>query len=153
ALSAFFWLPAAGEAKDVQLEIGQEGHLDYHGWLLDVGGHTKLQQSPDNRQTRAGPLDLHLHYPHQHQFVVTMKPSLGQAGLVLLALLAVPLSWGARETRRAALLGVSLLLVAFACWALLFSFSAPVWRLVPALSLLQWPTRLMGPLGIAVAVA
>jgi len=153
ALSAFFWLPAAAESRAVQLEIGQEGHLDYHEWLLDLGGRTEKQQSPDNRQTRGGPLDLHLFYPHQHQFVVTLKPSLAQGALALVALAALPLAWRTPRARRQALLALPFLAPALACWALLFTFSAPLWRLVPALSLMQWPSRMLGPFGICVAVA
>ena len=36
---------------------------------------------------------------------------------------------------------------------MLFTFSEPLWRLVPALSLLQWPGRLLGPFGYCVAIA
>jgi hypothetical protein len=152
-LAAPFWLPAAAESGAVQLEIGQEGHLDYHAWLLDLGGRTERQQSADNRQTRAGPVDLHLFYPHQHQFVVTLKPGLAQAALALVALAAVPLARRSTRARREALLALPFLGVALLCWALLFTISAPLWRLVPALSLMQWPSRLLGPLCVCVAVA
>ncbi|MGH2369890.1 MAG: hypothetical protein ACRDI2_17050, partial [Chloroflexota bacterium] len=39
------------------------------------------------------------------------------------------------------------------CWFLTFAQSAPVWSLVPGLPLLQFPWRLLGPLGICLAVA
>ena len=46
-----------------------------------------------------------------------------------------------------------LLAVALACWYLTFAASRPVWERAPGLSLLQFPWRLLGPLGICVAVA
>ena len=169
------WLPAAGESGAVQLEIGREGHLDPRAWLLDLGGNSEKQQSAENRQTPGGPLDLHLFYPHQHQFVVTLKPGLAQGALALLAVLALALCAAppsARlrppprprpasrldspprcSARRQALLASPFLALALVCWALLFTFSEPLWRLVPALSLLQWPGRLLGPFGYCVAIA
>ncbi|HEX2515951.1 MAG TPA: 6-pyruvoyl-tetrahydropterin synthase-related protein, partial [Chloroflexota bacterium] len=168
-LAAPYWLPAAGESGAVQLEIGREGHLDPRAWLLDLGGNSEKQQSAENRQTPAGPLDLHLFYPHQHQFVVTLKPGLAQAALALLSVLALLLCRGPSRpagplapllpphpsfpARQQALLASPFLALALVCWALLFTFSEPLWRLVPALSLLQWPGRLMGPFGYCVAIA
>ncbi len=186
ALSAFFWLPAVVERGEVRLEILQQGHLDYRQWLLDPAGRTPHQQAPENRQTRAGLIDLHLHYPHQHQFIATLKPSLAQAGLALLTIVAIGAEWWRRhrpgrrpapenagaaalakptdswpgsDHRQAApgkagvALAAPLLLVAVACWLLTFTFAAPVWAHVPLLPLLQLPVRLLGPMGICVAVA
>jgi hypothetical protein len=48
---------------------------------------------------------------------------------------------------------VPLLLAAGACWFLTFTASTAVWEAVPGLSLLQFPWRLLGPLGICLAVA
>ena len=149
-LAAFFWLPAFAERSAVQLEILEEGHLDYHQWLLDWGGHSPLQTRPENRQTPGGPIDLHLFYPHQHQFIVTLKPGLGQAVLAALAL------GGAAAARWGHLRGgpvLPLWSIAMTCWALLFSFSAPAWAAIPGLALLQVPVRLMGPLGVCIAIA
>jgi hypothetical protein len=151
-LTAFFWLPAMAERGAVQLEILQEGHLDYHEWLLDPAGSAPRQRSAENRQTAAGLLDLHLVYPHQHQFIVTLKPGLGQAALVIAAAGALVLGAGLR--RKGAWVALApLLAVAAGCWLLTFQFAEPVWAGVPGLALLQYPSRLLGPGGVCVALA
>ena len=38
----------------MQLEWLHDGDLSYENWLLDPAGNTRRQQSPYNRQTRAG---------------------------------------------------------------------------------------------------
>ena len=95
-LTAFFWLPAATEGGAVQLEWLHDGDLRYDDWLLDPAGNTRRQQSPYNRQTREGLVDLHLLYPHQ--LVAAPKLSLAQTGGALLALgaLASGAALGAR---------------------------------------------------------
>ncbi|MGH2351030.1 MAG: 6-pyruvoyl-tetrahydropterin synthase-related protein, partial [Chloroflexota bacterium] len=95
-LSAFFWLPAIGEGRLVQLEaLWGTGGLDYRSWLVEPSGQSPRQQLPYNRQTRAGLIDLHLHYPHQ--LVAPPKVSLAQAGFALLTVLSLMAGiwWGA----------------------------------------------------------
>ena len=153
-LTAFVWLPAVAERGDVQLEMLLEGHLDYREWLLDLGGHSARQQSSENRQTRVGLIDLHLAYPHQHQFIATLKPSLGQAALGVLALAVV--AAGAlrrRDTAGSLAPTAALLAIAICSWLLTFTFAEWVWRSVPGFSLLQYPSRLLGPGGVCIAVA
>ncbi|HEX9440335.1 MAG TPA: 6-pyruvoyl-tetrahydropterin synthase-related protein, partial [Roseiflexaceae bacterium] len=149
-LTAFVWLPALAERGGVQLEILLEGHMDYHEWLLDPAGQTPRQQSSENRQTRSGLVDAHLAYPHQHQFITTLKPSLAQAALGSVALAVVVAGIVSRRTVAplAALLALSV-----ACWLLTFRFAEPVWRGVPGFALLQYPSRLLGPGGVCIAVA
>jgi hypothetical protein len=177
-LSAFFWLPAAVEGKEVQLEWLQEGDLGYRNWLLDPGGKTPRQAWQYNRQTRSGLIDLHLVYPHQ--LTATPKLSLVQAAGGACVLL-VGLSAGVaalhrrRRTRRgdAPPLGavspradaadgvtpasgtavIPFALVTVVCWGLTFTFSTPLWEGVPGLALFQFPWRMLGPLAICLAVA
>src|SRR5207247_917687 len=95
-----------------------------------------------------GWIDLHLQYPHQ--LVAPPMASLAQAGLAALAALSAA---AALVRSRPAGPLLPLLLVALVCWLLTFTVSAPVWRLVPGLPMLQFPWRLLGPFGICVAVA
>ena len=80
--------PRGGESGAVQLEIGREGAPGPPGLAARPGGQQREAavggEPPDPR----GAADLHLFYPHQHQFVVTLKPGLAQAALALLAVLA-----------------------------------------------------------------
>jgi hypothetical protein len=198
-LTAFFWLPAIGESDVVQLEaLWTSGGLDYRGWFIEPDGRSPRHQAPDNRQTRTGLIDLHLHYPHQ--LVAPPKLSLGQAGLGLLVVATLGIG-AARSLRRsftsssgrggrmlfrrpawrpawrrlsgptvavparadssspmpsqgqAPWAEVPLFVVALGCWYLTFARSAPVWEAVPGLPLLQFPWRLLGPLGICLALA
>ncbi|HEU5316420.1 MAG TPA: 6-pyruvoyl-tetrahydropterin synthase-related protein [Chloroflexota bacterium] len=151
-LTAFFWLPAMAERGAVQLEILLEGHLDYREWLLDPAGAAPRQRSPENRQTPEGLIDTHPVYPHQHQFIVTLKPGLGQVALGVLAAGAVALGVS-RRSGRARLPLAPLLGVAIGSWLLTFRFAEWAWASVPGLALLQYPSRLLGPAGVCVAVA
>src|SRR5581483_6146245 len=166
-LTSFFWLPAFLEREAVQLDRAATGNTDYREWLLDLGGNTPKQQAPENRQTRAGPIDLHLHYAHG--LIAAPKVSLAQAALVALAALSLVAAaglwwrwraatgsgpfWPAGAPSAAALAVVPLLAAVLGYWALTFSFSAPVWETVPGMALIQFPWRLMGPLSVCVAVA
>jgi hypothetical protein len=168
ALTAFFWLPAAVEGSAVQLEWLRRGDLDYRHWLLDPAGATGRQQSPDNRQTRTGLLDLHLRYPHQ--LIATPKPGLAQATIAVLTITALA-GAGWRRVRRGASrpflppastsggeriplsAAVPLLAVAGTCWLLTFTFAGPVWERVPPLQLVQFPWRLLGPSTVCLAIA
>ncbi|HVG97685.1 MAG TPA: 6-pyruvoyl-tetrahydropterin synthase-related protein, partial [Chloroflexota bacterium] len=163
-LTAFFWFPAAGEGGAVQLEWLHDGDLRYDNWLLDLSGDTPRQQSAYNRQTRAGPIDLHLRYPHQ--LVASPKLSLAQGVVAVAALLGLAAgSWPRHrpppapdgEPRPAPVAPVSAVLpfwlVALVCWGMTFTLSAPVWAAVPGLPLLQFPWRLLGPLAVCLAVA
>jgi hypothetical protein len=169
ALAGFFWLPALWEGRDVQLERLQIEQLDFRPWLLDMGGNTLRQQRDDNLQTRHGPIDLHLLYPVVYPAVLAASPkaSLSQAGLAVLAAGALLVTGRRRADRRqrprdalsaapatpAAGATLPLLLVSGVCLFLTFRVSEPIWEALPALRLLQFPWRLMGPLGVCVAVA
>ena len=86
-LTAFFWVPALRETRAVQLEwLGGDG-LAYETWMVDPGGETPKHQSPINRQTRTGLIDLHVHYPHQLQ--APPKLSVAQVGLGLVAIVSL----------------------------------------------------------------
>ncbi len=191
-LTTFFWLPAIGEGRVVQLEeLLSSGGLDYRGWFIEPNGRSPRQQSEHNRATRSGLVDWHLHYPHQ--LVSPPMISWSQAGLGALAIGALAVSGlgglarrgrtsppGANQetpeiegvdrrdvpdadapgaTGRApgtsVLPGavIPLLAVALSCWYLTFAQSAWIWERVPGLPLLQFPWRLLGPLGICLAVA
>ena len=143
-----------------------DGDLSYENWLLDPAGNTPRQQSPYNRQTRAGLIDLHLLYPHQ--LTAAPKLSLAQAG-VGGRLAAGPdrrRRGGRAPATRPAAPGdapvaagaavwatVPFWLVALGCWIMTFTVSAPVWERVPGLALLQFPWRLLGPLAFCLAIA
>jgi hypothetical protein len=145
-LSCFFWLPAIGDSKLVHIEeLWGTGGLDYRGWFIEPSGNSPRQQDPKNRQTRTGLIDLNLRYPHQ--LVAPPKVSLAQVGLAGLAVVSLVL-W----PRRSVLL-LPLLLASLACWSLTFAQSDPVWVRLPGMTLLQFPWRLFGPLGISIALA
>jgi hypothetical protein len=157
-LTAFFWLPAATEGSAVQLEWLHDGDLRYDNWLLDPAGDTPRQQSVYNRQTRAGPIDLHLRYPHQ--LVASPKLSLAQGAVTVVALLGLAVGLWRRPAAAAGAAPAAPLsavlpfwLVALTCWGMTFTLSAPLWAAVPGLSLLQFPWRLLGPLAVCLAVA
>jgi hypothetical protein len=182
-LSAFFWLPALAESKLVQLELAVSGNVDYRHWLIDPAGNTAKIQSVDNRQTRTGLIDLNLHYPHllvappkislaqAGLGLVALMSGLVLAGSSLRRLVrrwtgppsAQPMrtrpekaddSPNTGDTEQAAgWAGVFLLLFAIACWLLTFAPSAPVWEHLPGLRLVQFPWRLLGPLGVCIAIA
>src|SRR5439155_3836073 len=124
-----------------------EGQLQPGNWLIDPGGNTPAQRAAENRQTRTGLIDTHPHYPHQ--LVTTPKLSLAQAGLGALALAVA----AALAVRRKGSPLLPLLAVAGGCWLLTFTISAPLWAHLPGLALLQLPYRLLGPLGVTLAVA
>ena len=145
--SAFFWLPAIGERDHVQLEWLQFGS-DYRDYFLRPEGHSFNQDKPENRGTRSGVVDTHLHYPHQ-LFSPPMV-SLAQAGLVLIATAGITVAIARRCPAGPTL---PLLLAALVCWFLTLSPSAPLWRLVPVLPLLQFPSRLLGPAAVCLSLA
>jgi hypothetical protein len=163
-LTTFFWLPAVADGRLVQLEeLWRSGGLDYRGWFIEPNGVAPRQQSEYNRQTRVGLIDLNLHYPHQ--LVAPPKISWSQAGLGLLALGATAAGAVNLVRRRGRpadadsgesvvpLAGLPFLAIGLGCWYLTFAQSAWIWDDVPGLPLLQFPWRLLGPLGICVAVA
>ncbi|MDQ3702599.1 MAG: 6-pyruvoyl-tetrahydropterin synthase-related protein, partial [Chloroflexota bacterium] len=163
-LTTFFWLPAIGEGRVVQLEeLLISGGLDYRGWFIEPNGRSPRQQSEYNRATRSGLVDVNLHYPHQ--LVAPPMISWSQAGLGVLAIttgagsLLAALGRHRRSTDATTGVGVvpgatiPLVSVAIACWYLTFAQSAWVWERIPGLPLLQFPWRLLGPLGICLAVA
>ncbi len=145
--SAFFWLPAIGERDTVQLEWLQFGS-DYRDYFLDPGGRSFSQDHPDNKQTRGGVIDLNLRYPHQ--MIAPPMASLAQAGLALVTIAGVA---GAIVTRRVVGPVLPLLVAALGSWFLTLSVSAPVWRVIPVLPLMQFPSRLLGPAGVCLALA
>jgi len=149
-LSAFFWLPAVGETRLVQLdELWGTGGLDWRGWMVEPTGLTDKDHKPGNLQTPRGLLDLNLHYPHQ--LIAAPKLSLGQT---MLGLLTGILLLRAALGRKHGAAGAGLLfLTALGCWFLTFTVSAPVWEHVPGLALFQFPWRFLGPLGICLTVA
>lgn len=196
-LTTFFWLPAIGEGRVVQLEeLLISGGLDYRGWFIEPNGRSPRQQSEYNRATRSGLVDVNLHYPHQ--LVAPPMISWSQAGLGVLAITTGVASALAALGRRGRSAGVRtaasgagqrlrehriaeeaaagaesspaapsgstlaspvpgavipLVAVAVGCWYLTFAQSAWVWERIPGLPLLQFPWRLLGPLGICLAVA
>ncbi|CAA9270210.1 MAG: hypothetical protein AVDCRST_MAG77-3099 [uncultured Chloroflexi bacterium] len=153
--TAFFWIPALGETSAVQLERLHEGQLHFENWLVDPSSAVEAQRGPGNRQTQSGLIDTHLLYPHQ--FLPPPRVSLAQAVQGVIALVAVAwMAWQA--ARRRALteplaVAATLLVLAGACWFLTFSVSLPLWQHVPGLALLQLPSRLLGPLALALAIA
>ncbi|CAA9262807.1 MAG: hypothetical protein AVDCRST_MAG77-2769 [uncultured Chloroflexi bacterium] len=177
ALTAFFWLPAVGEGRLVHLdELWGTGGLDWRGWMVEPTGYTDKDHKPGNRQTPYGWIDRNLQYPHQ--LIATPKISLAQVALALLsggALLGA-VAQRVRGSRHRAVhhdlprepyrLGVGrtadvftghgplavLVPLGLACWYLTFTVATPFWEHVPGLALFQFPWRMLGPIGIALAV-
>ncbi|MDQ3701266.1 MAG: 6-pyruvoyl-tetrahydropterin synthase-related protein [Chloroflexota bacterium] len=105
-VSAFFWLPALGEARAVHLESLRQGDHDYALWLVDPSGRAPRERREDNRQTRTGLIDTNVWYPHQ--LLAGPKLSLGLATLGGAALLTA----GAIAVKRRARKSLALMAVA-----------------------------------------
>jgi 6-pyruvoyl-tetrahydropterin synthase related domain len=137
ALAAFFVLPLALEAQDIQLQrTYSTGDLDYHRNFLTLGG---LLAAPPN-------FDPHLVFN-------AMPPSLGwpQVALAVIGLgLAIALYIKQRRFDWKIMAIAVLLLIGS---ALTLGFSLPIWEAVSVVGrFIQFPWRLVGPVSLLVAV-
>jgi len=149
-VSAFFWLPALVEQRDVQIDVALGGgHKSPTSWLVDPLGASQQTRDPRNPQTPAGPLDLHLNYPYDLNF--PPKPSLAQGALAVVALGCLV----AATVRRTPGVHVAWLWFGGAAliWFLTTTWSVWAWENVPLMRFLQFSWRLYGPLALALGVA
>ncbi|HEX2185660.1 MAG TPA: hypothetical protein VHN78_09165, partial [Chloroflexota bacterium] len=149
-LTAFFWLPALVEQRDVHIEVALDGgHKAARTWLIDPLGATEQTRRSGNPQTVHGPLDLHLAYPYDLNY--PPKPSLGQ-GALFAASAALTLAGLIARRRRvagAAFFGAGTILL----WLLTTTWSGWAWDHVPLMRFLQFSWRLYGPLALALGLA
>ena len=130
-LAASFWLPAIAERAAVQYgEIAGRDFVDYRSQFVALGALLRPVIASD-----AYRLDT-----------VGFKLGLPQWGLALLAAATLGL---AQAPRRAVLFW---LLSAGGLLFFILPLSRPVWDAFPALALVQFPWRLLGPLGFVLAV-
>jgi hypothetical protein len=131
-LSAIFWLPVLQERGDVHLTLTGPGHFDFHNHFLTL----------DELLAPSSTLDLGAAAPH---FALNLG-----AAQWLLALLALPaLIWGPPGQRR---LTGFFVLCSVGLVVLMLPISAPIWEMVPGMALLQFPWRLLGPVGVALSM-
>ena len=148
--TAFFWLPALAEQRDVQIEVALGGgHKSPTSWLIDPIGATQQTSGARNPQTPVGPLDLHSSYPYDLNF--PPKPSAAQGALAVLAVVCV-LAGALGRRAGAAVAGVWLGGTAL-LWLLTTTWSSWAWENVPLMRFLQFSWRLYGPLSLALGVA
>ncbi|MCS6801650.1 MAG: hypothetical protein RMM58_11110 [Chloroflexota bacterium] len=132
SLTAFFWLPFLAELPDTWIGTFRGGVEDFYRSL----------QPPDRLVQWA------LQYDYDIVWDSFIAVGTVQAALALLGALAVPfLRPGARQ--RAAF-GVAL---ALALALLMTPVSEPFWRSLPIASLMTFPWRLQGGMGLATAIA
>jgi hypothetical protein len=138
-LSAFFWVPALGDASFVRLETLRQGFFTYSQYFVTL---SDLLAGPPILDSRA----LNPPFPYL----------LGWAAWLAVACGAVAVLWPLlRRSRvtavqRWAAVGVVLVLVLL---ALTLAQAAPLWSKLPGLALIQFPGRLLGPATMAVALA
>jgi hypothetical protein len=156
AVSAFFWLPSVLDAHLVQTDRLQLGALNFRNWFtIWPGYHPPLW----GEQWRSGfvpglPIDIHLGYPH-----MSTGPSrlgLWQA-LVLVAGIAYLVRVWLRRRQGATNLPVMPIafgvVMALFLWVQQFDWAIPLWERFAVLQLIQMPSRMFGPLALAVAIA
>ena len=149
-LTAFFWLPALAEQREVQIEIALEsGHKSPRTWLIDPLGSTEQTRRAGNPQTPAGPLDLHLSYPYNLN--KPPKPSQDQGALLAAAMALAGLGLAAR--RRGAAEALFFTAGTLALWFMTTTWSAWLWERVSLLRFLQFSWRLYGPLALSLGLA
>ena len=148
-LTAFFWLPALVEQRDVQIEVAlASGHKSPRSWLIDPLGATEQTAKAENPQTHRGPLDLHLSYPYDLNY--PPKPSLAQGALfgAALALIAGAVATRRRGAAEAAFFAGGTVLL----WLATTTWSGWAWDHVPLMRFLQFSWRVYGPFSLALAL-
>ena len=133
-LSAFFWIPALFERDLVQLD-----RIYTPEWAHYANSFIRLREL----LTWIQPVDQH---------IVLQRPALSisllQIPLTLPALLGAIIGGQARSKSAVQLY---LIAVAVAYCFMVIALSAPIWDIVPALRLLQYPWRFLGPASFALA--
>ena len=132
-LSAFFWLPALGDASLVQISNLRRDFFSFHQYF--VPWQDLLAAPPALDRRAANPP-----FPH----MLGWSAWLALAGALAAAIL------GRRAHRIWTLAGLAIALV---CLALTQAWSAPLWELLPLLALVQFPGRLLQPAALGVALA
>ncbi len=133
-LTAFFWLPVLAERDAVRLEnLTAVAQLDYRNFFIPLAELVMLSPRVD-----AGALNG-----------LENRYNLGAAQWVLaLSGLAAALRWRGAGQRSFALF---MALVALALIGLMLPQAEPLWAALPPLAYLQFPWRLLGPVGALLA--
>ena len=146
ALSAFFWLPALAEQRDVHVDLGRLAYLRFDRSLWPL------------------PLDLSWTYPLPRSGSGD-SPKASAAQVVLLAMSALAALCGWLATRRRVVVAspgapsagiprwtlAGAAAIAAVTLALDAAAARPLWEHLPLLSNLQFAWRLLGPFSLAVA--
>jgi hypothetical protein len=139
-LAAFFWLPAAWDRPAVQVERG-----------YTPGGVNVFHNFLPLRRILSQPLVADISRVCPHYALLSLSPA-----ITACALFAVILSWR-RMDREWRWLAVWALVGAGVCVGLSTRASAPLYRAIPPLQMLQFPWRFLAPatllVGLLVALA
>lgn len=132
-VSAWYWMPVVFEVGAIQLERAYgPPELNYHYYFLTLGELLSWPQAFD-RTLIGGETPRALGWP--------------QMALAVAALTAL----GRRPTRQRVVL-IAAAIGALGLAALTQSWTLGVWEHIPGLSLIQFPTRLLGPASLLLAV-
>lgn len=132
-LAAFFWLPAVLERDLVQYQIYTQARFDYRNFFLPLRDLLAGPRPVDTTQANA-PVTIGLGW---------LLPLLALTGW----LPTVRLTTRGERLQRAALTGAAVLLA-----GMTLRGSLPLWEQLPALRLMQYPWRLLGPASLALAI-
>ena len=144
-MAAFYLIPSIGELHFTHIEQVTADWFDFRAHFVDPLGNVpgRYGNTSVYFMTKWGPFDLHPAYPYGSP---PFKLGLIQ-GLLLLLTAAVLI----RSRKRPAAV-VSLFLVTLLLFFGHTTWSRWIWETIPGASLMQFPWRLLGPLGLSLAV-
>ncbi|MGC8837530.1 MAG: 6-pyruvoyl-tetrahydropterin synthase-related protein [Anaerolineae bacterium] len=138
-LSAFFWVPALGDAGLVRVENLQRGFFHYSQYFLSLAD---LVAPPPLLDSRA----LNPPFPHHLGWAAWLALAGGVLTVVTSSLRRSP--WTSPQVWAA----VGLVLAALPL-SLTLAWTAPVWERLPGLAFVQFPGRLLGLATLGAALA
>lgn len=147
-LSSFFLVPALADLRLSHTESLAVEDLDFHNYFVDpLGGTSALLASrvadKPNGIPTSGPIDLHIAYPYES---LPVKLGFFQGLLMALSVGAIL----AHKRLNSWLLAVALTAVVLyylhSCW------SQWLWEHFPILPPFQYPWRMLGPMGLCIAL-